>query len=93
MDENKLKEIFKKGLRSLYKNLHIIEFKAVQTNKFNSDSKKWEPNSYTIFLVLKTDTPNYNDPKYNYIKDSMYHRDVETYLEDLIGFECCIDIR
>lgn len=93
MDENRLKEICKKVLRSSYKNVDITEFKAVQTNKFNYDSNNWEPDSYAIFLVLKKNKSNYNDHESSYLENFLNPREVEEYLENLVGFECCIEIR
>ena len=80
MDENRLKKVVQSALDISYdKSLLISEFKALQTHIYNNDKCDWVSDSYSLFLVLKK------------IKDCDDNRNVSSFIEAVIGFECVVD--
>jgi hypothetical protein len=82
MDESRLKKTCQKILDMSYSGVTISEFRALPTQKFDEDSGEWIPDSFSLFVILKRPPVNYKDQSY---------RDVENFLESLLGFETCVD--
>lgn len=81
MDENKLRKLCELALDTSFSGVTISEFCALPTQKWDSEKDEWVPDSYSIFVVLKKPLPY----------DSNY-TGVESFLESLLGFECCVDL-
>lgn len=67
--------------------LIIQEIIVLPTQKFDTDSNNWVPDSFTIFLSVKNneiDQPHSlsDNPKYK----------IAGFLESLLGFEVCVDV-
>ena len=85
MDENRLKKIAQSALDNSYSGLTISEFRALETSEFNDDMT-WKPYSYTLFITLKR-----GENLYEGCGKTFSTVTVETFLESLIGYECCVD--
>ncbi len=80
MDESRLKKVVQSALDISYdQSLVISEFRALQTQSYDNDKSEWVPDSYSLFLVVKK------------IKDCNDLRNVSTFIESVIGFECVVD--
>ena len=80
MDESRLKKIIQSALDISYdQSLVISEFRALQTHSYDNTKSEWVPDSYSLFLVVKK------------IKDCNDLRNVSTFIESVIGFECVVD--
>ena len=82
MDENRLKKIVQSALDVSFKGVMIKEFRALETSQMN-DEGTWQPYSHTLFITLSVDT-KINE---NYLQ----LHEIITFLENLLGFECCVD--
>jgi hypothetical protein len=51
----------------------------LQTHMYDNNKCDWVPDSYSLFLVLKR------------IKDCDDNRNVSSFIESVIGFECVVD--
>ena len=79
MDENKLKKIIQSALDISFDSLTIVDFNIIPTNKWDENVTKWVPDSYSLFLGVKQPLR------------LEYPRDIEFFVESLLGFECCVD--
>jgi hypothetical protein len=79
MDENRLRKICESALDTSYSGVTISEFQALPTQKYDEISNEWIPDSYSLFIILKK-SPVDQD-----------FRNVEFFLESLLGFETCVD--
>jgi hypothetical protein len=79
MDENKLKKIIQSALDISFDSLTIVDFNVIPTNKWDENVTKWVPDSYSLFLGVKQPLR------------LEYPRDIEFFVESLLGFECCVD--
>jgi hypothetical protein len=80
MDKSRLKNIIQSALDISYdKSLLISEFRALQTHMYDNDKCDWVPDSYSLFLVVKK------------LKDCDDNRNVSSFIESVIGFECVVD--
>ena len=77
MDQNRLKKICEMALES--RGITVTEFRALPTQSYDHEQGKWVPDSYSLFLVLKQ------------IKDCDDNRNVSSFIESVIGFECVVD--
>jgi len=80
MDEIRLKQICESALDTSYDGIIISEFRALPTHSFDEEVGEWIPHSYSFFIVLKKPTDHITT-----------NREVENFLEGLLGFECCVD--
>jgi hypothetical protein len=64
--------------------ISIAEIVVLPTQKFDDMTNKWIPDSHTIFVSIKRNTPVQPD---NYLDV----RQVTNLIEGLLGFEVCID--
>jgi hypothetical protein len=79
MDENKLKKIIQSALDISFDSLIIVDFNVIPTHKWDENVTKWVPDSYSLFLGVKQPLR------------LEYPRDIEFFVESLLGFECCVD--
>jgi hypothetical protein len=80
LDSDRLKRMCELALES--RNVIISEFTAIPTQKFDVETNKWVPDSYSLFLMLKRKMD---------IDGSSDVEGIEVLLEGLLGFECCVD--
>lgn len=79
MDQNRLKKIVQSALDVSFSDVSIVDFHVIPTHKWDENVTKWVPDSYSLFLGVKQPLK------------LEYQRDIEYFLESLIGFECCVD--
>ena len=79
MDENRLKKICELALES--RNVIVSEFNVLHTNQYDSETGKWVPHSYTLFIGVKR-VGEVVEPHYDKL---------DYFLESLLGFECVVD--
>jgi len=91
MDESRLRKICESALDTSYKGVTVTEFRALPTQRFDQESNEWIPDSYSLFIILKKPPVNYKDLDYCHFTDAEDYRNVETFLESLLGFETCVD--
>jgi hypothetical protein len=58
----------------------ILDMMVLPTQKYDEGTKEWIPDSYSLFLQIQRGSVTLDLP-----------RDVESFLESLLGFECCVD--
>lgn len=80
MDENRLKKIIQTLLDNSYSGITITDFVMIPTNKWCEDKSEWVPDSYGLFLGVKCN------------EFYPFTRDIEKFLESMIGFDCCMDV-
>jgi hypothetical protein len=81
VDENKLKKICELALDTSYSGVTITEFRAIPTQRFDTESCKWVPDSYSLFIMAKKGS----------LLEFRECREIENFLETLFGFEVCVD--
>jgi hypothetical protein len=80
MDQSRLKKIIQSALDISYnESLQINEFILLPTHTYDNEKNKWVSDSYSLFLVVKK-MKDYDDLK-----------NVSTFIESVIGFECVVD--
>jgi hypothetical protein len=79
MDQNRLRKICEIALDTSYSGVTISEFQALPTQKYDEISNEWIPDSYSLFIILKKSPVDHD------------FRNVEFFLESLLGFETCVD--
>jgi hypothetical protein len=82
MEQDRLRKMCELALDTSYSGVSISEFRALPTHKFDEESGKWIPDSYSLFIMLKKQPVNCSDQDY---------RGVEKFFESLLGFETCVD--
>jgi hypothetical protein len=58
----------------------IVSLTILPTQKYNEEVSKWIPDSYSLFLQIRKGSVILDRPN-----------QVESLLESLLGFECCVD--
>jgi hypothetical protein len=58
----------------------ILDMMVLPTQKYDEGTKEWIPDSYSLFLQIQRGSVTLDRP-----------REVESFLESLLGFECCVD--
>ena len=58
----------------------IVSLMVLPTQKYNEEVSKWIPDSYSLFLQIRKGSVILDRPN-----------QVESLLESLLGFECCVD--
>jgi hypothetical protein len=58
----------------------ILDMMVLPTQKYDEGTKEWIPDSYSLFLQIQRGSVTLDLP-----------REVESFLESLLGFECCVD--
>jgi len=60
--------------------ISIVDLVVLPTQQYSEESKDWVPNSYSLFVQIRKGSVILNRPG-----------EVESFLESLLGFECCVD--
>jgi hypothetical protein len=60
--------------------ISIVDLVVLPTQQYSEESKDWVPNSYSLFVQIRKGSVILNRPG-----------EVESFLETLLGFECCVD--
>jgi hypothetical protein len=60
--------------------ISILDMMVLPTQKYDEGTKEWIPDSYSLFLQIQRGSVTLDLP-----------REVESFLESLLGFECCVD--
>lgn len=60
--------------------ISIVDMMVLPTQKYDEGTKEWVPDSYSLFLQIQRGSVTLDLP-----------REVESFLESLLGFECCVD--
>lgn len=80
MDKDRLKKLCSSALDISFPQLIISEFVVIPTFKYDNNQNDWVPDSYSLFVHFNRNGEISDRP-----------RDVEFFLESLLGFECCVD--
>jgi hypothetical protein len=81
MDKDRLKKIVEISLVSHFgDDLSINDMVVLPTQKYDEGTKEWIPDSYSLFLQIQKGSVILNRPG-----------ETESFLESLLGFECCVD--
>ena len=78
MDKDRLKKLCVSALGISMPSLILSDFVVVPTFKYDDPQKDWVPDSYSIFIQFKSN-------------GEYLPREVENFLEALLGFDCCVD--
>jgi hypothetical protein len=60
--------------------ISIVSLQILPTQKYDEEVNKWIPDSYSLFLQIRKGSVILDRPN-----------QVESLLESLLGFECCVD--
>ena len=80
MDKDKLKKLCVSALDISYPSIVVSDFVVVPTFKYDETQMDWVPDSYSLFVQIRKGSVILNRPG-----------EVESFLETLLGFECCVD--
>jgi hypothetical protein len=81
MDKDRLRKIVETSLVSHFgDDLSINDMVVLPTQKYDEGTKEWIPDSYSLFLQIQKGSVILNRPG-----------ETESFLESLLGFECCVD--
>ena len=81
MDKDRLRKIVETSLVSHFgDDLSINDMVVLPTQKYDEGTKEWIPDSYSLFLQIQKGSVILDRPG-----------EVESFLESLLGFECCVD--
>lgn len=80
MDKDKLKKLCMSALDISYPSIVVSDFVVVPTFKYDETQTDWVPDSYSLFVQIRKGSVILNRPG-----------EVESFLETLLGFECCVD--
>jgi hypothetical protein len=77
----RIKRLVKSSLNSSFGGeISISDMIVLPTQKYDEGTKEWIPDSYSLFLQIQRGSVTLDLP-----------REVESFLESLLGFECCVD--
>jgi hypothetical protein len=77
----RIKRIVKSSLDTSFGgDISIVDMMVLPTQKYDEGTKEWIPDSYSLFLQIQRGSVTLDRP-----------REVESFLESLLGFECCVD--
>jgi hypothetical protein len=79
MDQVRLKKIVQSSLDLSFSGVTLVDFVMLPVNKWDESVERWVPDSYSLFLGVKQPLR------------LEYPRDIEFFVESLLGFECCVD--
>ena len=81
MDKERLKKIVESSLGSHFgDDLSINDMVVLPTQKYDEGTKEWIPDSYSLFIQIRKGSVILDRPG-----------ETESFLESLLGFECCVD--
>ena len=77
----RIKRLVESSLNSSFGGeISISDMMVLPTQKYDEGTKEWVPDSYSLFLQIQRGSVTLDLP-----------REVESFLESLLGFECCVD--
>ena len=77
----RIKQIVESSLNTSFGGeISIVDLVVLPTQQYSEESKDWVPNSYSLFVQIRKGSVILNQPG-----------EVESFLESLLGFECCVD--
>jgi hypothetical protein len=77
----RIKQIVESSLNTSFGGeISIVDLVVLPTQQYSEESKDWVPNSYSLFVQIRKGSVILNRPG-----------EVESFLESLLGFECCVD--
>ena len=77
----RIKRIVESSLNTSFGgDISIVDMMVLPTQKYDEGTKEWIPDSYSLFLQIQRGSVTLDRP-----------REVESFLESLLGFECCVD--
>ena len=77
----RIKQIVESSLDTSFGgDISIVDMMVLPTQKYDEGTKEWIPDSYSLFLQIQRGSVTLDLP-----------REVESFLESLLGFECCVD--
>ena len=78
---SRIKKIVESSLNTSFGGeISIVDLVVLPTQQYSEESKEWVPNSYSLFVQIRKGSVILNQPG-----------EVESFLESLLGFECCVD--
>ena len=80
MDKDRLKKLCVSALNISFPSLLVSDFVVIPTFKYDETQTDWVPDSYSLFVQIKRNGEFLTRP-----------REVESFLESLLGFDCCVD--
>jgi hypothetical protein len=82
MDKDRVKRLCETVLGLSFSGTTICDFDMTPTYEYNNETNKWVPDSHALFIQIKS---------VDLISRGRGTRDIQTTLEGLLGFECCVD--
>jgi hypothetical protein len=82
MDKDRVKQLCETILEMSFSGTTICDFDMKPTYEYINETNKWVPDSHVLFIQIKL---------VDSISRGQGTRDIQTTLEGLLGFECCID--
>lgn len=82
MDKNRVKKLCETILEMSFSGTTICDFDMTPTYEYNNETNKWVPDSHALFIQIKS---------VDSISRGQGTKDIQTTLEGLLGFECCVD--
>jgi hypothetical protein len=77
----RIKQIVESSLNTSFGGeISIVDLVVLPTQQYSEESKEWVPNSYSLFVQIRKGSVILTQPG-----------EVESFLESLLGFECCVD--
>ena len=78
---DRIKRLVESSLDTSFgKEISIVDMVILPTQKYDEETSKWIPDSYSLFLQIRKGSVILDRPN-----------QVEILLESLLGFECCVD--
>lgn len=68
----------------------ILEIQVIPTQKFDHENTKWIPDSYAIFLTIKDNRKENDDPNLGFLDEPTTQ--VTSLIENVLGFDACVAI-
>jgi len=81
MDKNRIKKLCESVLDISFSGMTICDFDMTPTFKYDENLSKWVPDSFALFVQIKSPLE----------RETYRPTTVQTTLEGVLGFECCVD--
>ena len=81
MDKNRIKKLCESVLDISFSGTTICDFDMTPTFKYDENLSKWVPDSFALFVQIKSPLE----------RETYRPTTVQTTLEGVLGFECCVD--
>jgi hypothetical protein len=81
MDKNRVKKLCESVLDISFSGTTICDFDMTPTFKYDENLNKWVPDSFALFVQIKSPLE----------RETYRPTTVQTTLEGVLGFECCVD--